>query len=60
MHLTKTLHPPGGAEALIAVIGGDAVTYYEPGDNKNAPEVRLTINEFVALLTRHITKEYKG
>lgn len=25
MHLTKTLHPPGGATALIAVIGGDQV-----------------------------------
>ncbi len=25
MHLTKTLHPPGGATALIAVIGGDNV-----------------------------------
>ncbi len=25
MHLTRTLHPPGGATALIAVIGGDAV-----------------------------------
>ncbi|HDS16440.1 MAG TPA: HPP family protein [Proteobacteria bacterium] len=25
MHLTKTLHPPGGATALIAVIGGDAI-----------------------------------
>jgi CBS-domain-containing membrane protein len=25
MHLTKTLHPPGGATALIVVIGGDAV-----------------------------------
>jgi CBS-domain-containing membrane protein len=25
MHATKTLHPPGGATALIAVIGGDAV-----------------------------------
>jgi len=25
MHLTKTLHPPGGATALIAVIGGDTV-----------------------------------
>lgn len=25
MHFTKTLHPPGGATALIAVIGGDAV-----------------------------------
>jgi CBS-domain-containing membrane protein len=25
MHQTKTLHPPGGATALIAVIGGDAV-----------------------------------
>lgn len=25
MHVTKTLHPPGGATALIAVIGGDAV-----------------------------------
>ncbi|WP_045220939.1 HPP family protein [Desulfonatronum thioautotrophicum] len=25
MHLTKTLHPPGGATALIAVVGGDSV-----------------------------------
>lgn len=25
MHLTKTLHPPGEATALIAVIGGDSV-----------------------------------
>lgn len=25
MHLTKTLHPPGGATALMAVLGGDAV-----------------------------------
>ncbi len=25
MHLTKTLHPPGGATALIAVIGGEGI-----------------------------------
>ncbi|MBF0521148.1 MAG: HPP family protein, partial [Nitrospirae bacterium] len=25
MHLTRTLHPPGGATALIAVIGGKTV-----------------------------------
>jgi CBS-domain-containing membrane protein len=25
MHLTKTLHPPGGATALIAVIGGSQI-----------------------------------
>ena len=25
MHVTKTLHPPGGATALIAVIGSDKV-----------------------------------
>jgi CBS-domain-containing membrane protein len=25
MHLTKTLHPPGGATALIAVIGGPKI-----------------------------------
>ncbi len=25
MHLTRTLHPPGGATALIAVIGGNTV-----------------------------------
>jgi CBS-domain-containing membrane protein len=25
MHATKTLHPPGGATALIAVIGGDSI-----------------------------------
>lgn len=26
MHLTRTIHPPGGATALIAVIGGDHVS----------------------------------
>lgn len=25
MHMTQTLHPPGGATALIAIIGGDSV-----------------------------------
>jgi len=25
MHLTKALHPPGGAISLITVIGGDSV-----------------------------------
>lgn len=25
MHITKTLHPPGGATALIAIIGGDKI-----------------------------------
>ena len=25
MHLTRTLHPPGGATALIAVVGGDSI-----------------------------------
>jgi CBS-domain-containing membrane protein len=25
MHATKTLHPPGGATALIAVIGGQKI-----------------------------------
>lgn len=25
MHLTKTLHPPGGATALIAVIGSSKI-----------------------------------
>lgn len=25
MHVTRTLHPPGGATALIAVIGGESV-----------------------------------
>ena len=25
MHVTKTLHPPGGATALIAVTGGEGI-----------------------------------
>ena len=25
MHITRTLHPPGGATALIAVIGGEKI-----------------------------------
>jgi CBS-domain-containing membrane protein len=29
MHLTKTFHPPGGATALIALVGGDPV--HNPG-----------------------------
>jgi CBS-domain-containing membrane protein len=28
--LTKTLHPPGGATALIAVIGGDKIHHHCP------------------------------
>jgi len=27
MHFTRTLHPPGGATALIAIIGGDKVHF---------------------------------
>ena len=27
MHFTRTLHPPGGATALIAIIGGEKVHY---------------------------------
>ncbi len=26
MHATKTIHPPGGATALLAVIGGESIT----------------------------------
>ncbi len=26
MHTTKTIHPPGGATALLAVIGGESIT----------------------------------
>ena len=29
MHLTRTLHPPGGATALIAVVGGQSVYQLE-------------------------------
>ncbi len=25
MHFTRTLHPPGGATALIAVVGGEKI-----------------------------------
>lgn len=25
MHMTRTVHPPGGATALIAVVGGDSI-----------------------------------
>jgi len=35
----------------------DAVTDYKSGDNANASNVQLIINEYVALLTQHIAKE---
>jgi hemerythrin-like domain-containing protein len=35
----------------------EAVTHYKSGDHANASSVQLIINDYVALLTQHITKE---
>ncbi len=56
MHLTRTLHPPGGATALIAVIGSDQIHdlgyYYCLVPATLGPVILL----LVALLTNNIPR----
>ncbi len=59
MHATKTLHPPGGATALIAVIGSDKI--HELGFLYVLIPigVGVMIMLFVALIVNNITKTRK-
>jgi CBS-domain-containing membrane protein len=56
MHATKTLHPPGGATALIAVIGGQSV--YKLGYVYAILPVGLgaVVMLFIALLVNNMPK----
>jgi CBS-domain-containing membrane protein len=59
MSLTKTLHPPGGATALIAVIGGDKIHslgFLYPFVPAGAGALVLLI---VALITNNIARSRK-
>ncbi len=59
MHISKTLHPPGGATALIAVIGGDKI--HNLGYLYVLVPVGLgaTILLIIALLVNNISKSRK-
>ena len=59
MHLTRTLHPPGGATALIAVIGGQSV--YKLGYLYVVMPVALgaCIMLLIALVANNIPKSRK-
>ncbi|MBI5143139.1 MAG: HPP family protein [Nitrospirae bacterium] len=59
MHATKTLHPPGGATALIAVIGGDSVHKLGYLYAVIPTAAGVTIMLAVALLVNNIPKNRK-
>lgn len=56
MHLTKTLHPPGGATALIAVIGGEKVHSLGFWYCLNPVGLGASIMLFVALVVNNIPR----
>lgn len=62
MHLTRTLHPPGGATALIAVIGGDGINqlgyYYVLSPVLFGTLVMLAVALLVNNLSRNPKRHY--
>ena len=59
MHLTKTLHPPGGATALIAVIGGESVHSLGYFYVLMPAALGATVMLLVALIVNNIPKTRK-
>ncbi len=59
MHLTKTLHPPGGATALIAVIGGPKIHALGFGYVLLPTGLGAVLMMLVALLINNIPKSRK-
>lgn len=55
MHLTRTLHPPGGATALIAVIGGPTVYRLGFGYVLAPVAVGVVVMLVVALVVNNVT-----
>lgn len=62
MHLTRTLHPPGGATALIAVIGGESIAklgyYYVLSPVLLATSIMLVVALLVNNLSRNPKRHY--
>lgn len=59
MHLTRTLHPPGGATALIAVIGGDSVHHLGYLYVAMPAALGATVMLLVALIVNNIPRNRK-
>lgn len=59
MHLTRTLHPPGGATALIAVIGGENVQKLEYWYIVSPVLTGALIMLVVALLVNNLSSDPK-
>ncbi len=59
MHLSKTLHPPGGATALIAVIGGESIHNLGYWYVLMPVALGATVMLFVALVVNNIPKTRK-
>jgi CBS domain-containing membrane protein len=59
MHLTRTLHPPGGATALIAIIGGDKIHSLGYGHVFFPVFVGAIIMLIVALLVNNLSNNPK-
>ncbi|NMM41788.1 HPP family protein [Pseudoalteromonas arctica] len=62
MHLTRTLHPPGGATALIAVIGGNGIQqlgyYYVLSPVLVGAIIMLLVGLLVNNLSRNPKRHY--
>jgi len=62
LHLTRSLHPPGGAAALIAVIGGDTIrqlgTLYAVFPVLLGSMILLGVALVVNNLSRHPARHY--
>lgn len=62
MHLTRTLHPPGGATALIAVIGGEGINqlgyYYVISPVLFGALIMLLVGLLVNNLSRNPKRHY--
>jgi len=62
MHLTRSMHPPGGATALIAVVGGDSIRelgyLYAVFPVLLGSVILLVVALFVNNLSRHPARHY--
>jgi len=59
MHITRTMHPPGGATALAAVIGGDEFTRLGWWYILVPVLVNITIMSLVSLLITNFAKKMR-
>lgn len=59
MHITKTLHPPGGATALIAIIGSESILKLGFAYVIYPVAIGSLILLFIALIFNNLTKNRK-